>query len=309
MATTVPLVLDADGLNAFAGRSTSWRRGAASRADAAPGRAGAAARASMASSPGGPPRGGARSGAPQRLHRRAQGAHTIVAAPGRRGVGQRHRRPRRWLPAAAATCSPASSGRGWRRSDAPEFAACLSVHLHGLAGELAAGGWAGRRCRGRAAGGSRRGLPAARRGRRDALGLHQRRGDRSDRPRARPSSCPTARCCSPATSAPARRRWCAAWRRASACRRRGAVADLHPAARAPWGHGRAAAALRPLPALAGRGRGERLRGAAARSRRQGGGVARAPAFRGAGSVAAGDRARRATRGSDRLERSGDGDRG
>ena len=135
----VPLVIDADGLNALAGRRLDElsARGQptvltphAERARApARGRRrrdrprAAAARAAAA-----------RSGAP----RRAQGRRHARGGPvrTRRGLARRRARPRR--PAPTTTCSPASPARCSRKGLAPEHAACAAVRAHLRAGQLAA---------------------------------------------------------------------------------------------------------------------------------------------------------------------------
>lgn len=137
-ATTLPLVLDADGLNAFAGRLDEL----ASRAGAAiltphPGELARLLESSVAEVQAD------RLAAARAAARRSgaivalKGRHTIVAAPDGEA----------WVNATGGPAM-ASGGSGdvltgligarLAQGDATEFAACLSVHWHGLAGDFAA---------------------------------------------------------------------------------------------------------------------------------------------------------------------------
>jgi NAD(P)H-hydrate epimerase len=137
-ATTVPLVLDADGLNAFAGRLDALAaRHGPSVLTPHPGELarllGRGVPEIQADRLSAAREAAARSGAIVAL----KGRNTVVAAPDGEA----------WV---NATGHPAmaSGGSGdvltgllaarLAQGDAPDFAACLSVHLHGLAGELAA---------------------------------------------------------------------------------------------------------------------------------------------------------------------------
>ena len=137
-AIEAPLVLDADGLNAFAGSSTLIA--AARRADdphPARGRAGPAARPRLArrSPPTGSPR---RARPPPPPARSSSSRATTRSSP--TASGSRSTRSRRppWPPPAPATCSPGITAALLARGLEPFAAACAAVLAHARAGRDAA---------------------------------------------------------------------------------------------------------------------------------------------------------------------------
>ena len=138
-AIEAPLVIDADGLNAFAGRA---RRGSppARRRRSSPRTRASSAACSSATPRRSPPTGSpcAREAAARgRRGRRAQGRRHDRHRR-RAGRGQRALRPRRWRPPAPATSSPGSTAALLARGLEPFAAACAAVLAHARAGRDAA---------------------------------------------------------------------------------------------------------------------------------------------------------------------------
>ena len=135
-AVSLPIVLDADGLNAFAGEpeALAGRR----RDHPARGGARAAARTALGRDRRRAAAQRARSGDAQRCRRRAQGRRHARGAPRRPRRRQPGRDARVSRPPAPATCWPGCSERCSRRASSHSTAACAGVRLHALAALRAA---------------------------------------------------------------------------------------------------------------------------------------------------------------------------